>query len=151
MTDQHRATPEQWADQERYSRTGAPFAVCLLELRARVERLEKRHSMSAVYGIVTPKELTPAPGEQWHVRVDGIQQGPATPTRPAAGSLVERVAAAIDHANKTGETDARAAIREVAAWLREQDPEPGPVGRWLGQISTPCGVMADQLEHEANR
>jgi hypothetical protein len=35
--------------------------------------------------------------------------------------------------------------------LREQAPEPGPVGKWLGQISTPFAVMADMLRDEANR
>ena len=74
-----------------------------------------------------------------------------------SGSLVERVAGVFgrDYADQHEAPDdwspeARAAIREVAAWLREQDPEPGPVGRWLGQISTPCTAMADELEHKAS-
>jgi hypothetical protein len=39
MTDQHRATPEQWADQEKWARDDADSS-CILELRARVEAME---------------------------------------------------------------------------------------------------------------
>ena len=78
---------------------------------------------------------------------------------PRSCALVERVQDAIDRAPDAIDKArpdydtamARAAIREVARWLLEQDPEPGVVGRMLGQISTPCGVMADQLMHQANR
>lgn len=78
------------------------------------------------------------------------------PDSTNANSLVNRVTRAIFRsgpllqAPNEAEDQARAAIREVAAWLREQDPEPGPVGRLLGQISTPCTVMADELERKAS-
>ena len=91
MADQHRATAEHWA----YVRTRADDMVAystILELLHRVEALEAA----------------------------------AKPNHPAKpnSSLVERVAAAI-----SGDTDglidlkpeARAAIREVAAWLSEQE------------------------------
>jgi predicted phage gp36 major capsid-like protein len=39
MTDQHRATPEQWETIERYADTSDPYS-CILELRARIEALE---------------------------------------------------------------------------------------------------------------
>ena len=39
MTDQYRATPHQWADQEKWARDDADSS-CILELRARVEELE---------------------------------------------------------------------------------------------------------------
>jgi hypothetical protein len=79
---------------------------------------------------------------------------PATPA--PASSLVQRVAEAIAHKgcfapDEIYGEEARDAIREVAAWLVEQAPEPGPVGRWLGHISTPFAVMADMLREEANR
>jgi hypothetical protein len=45
---------------------------------------------------------------------------------------------------------ARAVILVVAARLREQAPDPGPIGKMLGQVSTPFEVMADVLEQEAN-
>jgi hypothetical protein len=65
-----------------------------------------------------------------------------------ASTLVEMVAGGLPCRDAD---QARAAIRVVAQWLREQDPEPGALGRLLGQISTPCGVMADLLDNEANR
>jgi hypothetical protein len=43
MTDQHRATPEQWAEQEMWVRQrphAAAGSSCILELRARIEELE---------------------------------------------------------------------------------------------------------------
>jgi hypothetical protein len=73
------------------------------------------------------------------------------PSSPA-GSLVERLAHILAPNHPTvARGMARDAIRLVAAWLREQAPEPGPVGKWLGQISTPFAVMADILTREANQ
>ena len=43
MTNQHRATPDQWADQEAWARDDADSS-CILELRARVEALEELHT-----------------------------------------------------------------------------------------------------------
>jgi hypothetical protein len=91
MTKQHRATPEQWADQETWAHNNADSS-CILELRARVEALEAAQ----------PK----------------IRSGPESP-------LVERVADAIaaqaTSAGIVNDRPARAAILEVAGWLREQD------------------------------
>jgi hypothetical protein len=69
-------------------------------------------------------------------------------------SLVERVARhlAYEHdISPNWEDEARIAIREVAAWILEQAPAPGPVGKWLGGVSTPFKVMADMLRSEANQ
>ncbi len=101
MTNQHRATPEHpWAanpeDWQRLyenAHQGMEDSSCILELRARVEALEKAQR---------------------------IRSGPEPP-------LVERVADAIaGEATSAGIVDdrpARAAIREVAAWLNERDIE----------------------------
>ena len=87
MTDQHRATPEQWAMLEEQS---APeYDSTILELRARVEALE------------------------------AAQHAPTT-TDARPGGLVERVVEALaDEFQPSGtwHDEARAAIREVAAWL----------------------------------
>jgi len=40
MTDQHRATPEQWARQDHWTREHRSTASCILELRSRIEALE---------------------------------------------------------------------------------------------------------------
>jgi hypothetical protein len=42
MTDQHRATPEQWAKCEEDARLWSGAFNCILELRARIEALEQR-------------------------------------------------------------------------------------------------------------
>ena len=121
MTDQHRATLEQWDSIERCADGSDPYS-CIIELRARIEALEAAQQK--------------------------IRSGSESP-------LVERVADAIaaqaTSAGIVNDRPARAAILEVAAWLVEQAPEPGPVGKWLGQISTPFAVMADMLRDEANR
>jgi hypothetical protein len=83
------ATPEQWAETEQWAKHGDNSDACLLELRARVEALEVN------------SKPTPNPGQ-------------------IGSSLVERVQDAIhDVEFPHGDDEARAAIREVAAWLRE--------------------------------
>jgi hypothetical protein len=104
MTNQHRATPEQWKYIERYA-YDYTYDACILELRARIEALEAAQQK--------------------------IRSGPESP-------LVERVADAIaaqaTSAGIVNDRPARAAILEVAAWLREKG-----YGSWV------------TLEQEANR
>ena len=148
MTDQHqhRATPEQWARLLEYS--GETDFACILELRARVEALESTqpaHLTGLSDADIKATELEwarTAPG----MRSDDLRAASATNRQQL--TLVEQVA---DGLPCRDADQARAAIRVVAQWLREQDPEPGALGRVLGQISTPCGVMADLLDNEANR
>jgi hypothetical protein len=102
MTKQHKATPEQWA----YAETCAPedFASydCILELRARVEALEAAQQK--------------------------IRSSPES-------SLVERVADAIaaqaTSAGIVNDRPARAAILQVAMWMRKNDRE--DLAYWLEQ------------------
>ena len=76
-------------------------------------------------------------------------------TSPRPRTLVEEVAKSIhpydDIILDLYRHEARAAIREVAAWILEQAPAPGPVGKWLGGVSTPFEVMADMLRSKANQ
>jgi hypothetical protein len=94
MSTPHRATPEQWEHVEICAgmKQQVPWATaaCLLELRARVEALE------------------------------AAQNAPTT-TEHRPGGLAERVARVLrDAPHPLGDwsPEARAAIREVAAWLR---------------------------------
>jgi hypothetical protein len=107
MTKPHRATPEQWESIERYAEDNV-YDACFLELRARIEALEAAQQK--------------------------IRSGPESP-------LVERVADAIaaqaTSAGIVNDRPARAAILEVATWLREQ--------------GTPASGWAMRLESEANR
>ena len=97
MSSQHRATPEQWADCEKFG-SSCYDSSCILELRDRVVALEaaannRQHGKAA-------ERAEPDP----------------------AASLVDRVANAIYEATSLDiEDEARAAIREVAAWLNERD------------------------------
>jgi hypothetical protein len=90
MTKPHRLTPEQWESIEQYAEDNA-YDACFLELRTRVEALEAAQQK--------------------------IRSGPESP-------LVERVADAIaaqaTSAGIVNDRPARAAILEVAAWLREK-------------------------------
>ena len=137
MSKTHRLTPEQWESIERYADDNA-YDACFLELRARIEALEAAQQLHTF----TAGEVAP------------IVVGAASAAAQPADSLMDRVAKAMYDAPNTHEGwrgEARAAILEVAAWMVEQAPEPGPVGKWLGQISTPFAVMADMLRDEANR
>jgi hypothetical protein len=99
MTNQHKATPEQWA----YAETCAPedFAgyACILELRGRVEALEA--------GQQPPQ--------------DKLDRLIALDRDDSTNSLVERVADAIaaqaTSAGIVNDRPARAAILVVAAWM----------------------------------
>jgi hypothetical protein len=163
MTDQHRATPEQWASPADLAFHGDPGTIIdrrLRQLHARVEALEAMATTRS-FKIDTSKwsdeqrqqflgELSEPTTLE---RFTDPRFGAPTPAPAPADSLVERVAMAINPIDGAPLylDEARAAIRVVAAWLREKDPEPGAVGRWLGQISTPCSVIADELERKANQ
>jgi hypothetical protein len=115
MTNQHRATPEQWAYME--ANAWPQMTACLLELRARIEQLE-------------------AAANDRQQDEDAERAAEPAPT----DSLVQQVAEAIFTAEGDGNTEdwrpeARAAIREVAAWLR----------------SVVNNGSAEELEREADR
>jgi hypothetical protein len=114
MTD-YRATPAAWEWLEQFASDPRDIATTILELRARVEALETNSS----------------------ARLTGSNY----PEKPDS-SLVERVADAINsEAGSCFATiEARAAIREVAAWLREHGRGPYP-HIWL----------VEMLEQEAER
>ena len=104
-SEDYKATPEQWEVVGICREEGKvpwPTAACILELRARVEALEAAEN---------------------YRQQDQDAERAAEPA--PAGSLVERMGAAIlkqFESNAGNEAEARAAIREVAAWLKEQAP-----------------------------
>jgi hypothetical protein len=147
MTDQHRATPEQdRADPQAWKNVvvecirGSSAAATILELRSRIEALEAAQLEQAeshrfcTDAIVRRVEALEAPMTE--LRAASAEARPA-------GGLVERVAdilhveAGFRDTGPDGSWDveARAAIREVAAWLR--------AGRMLH--------AAELLEQEADR
>jgi hypothetical protein len=153
----YRATPEQWADAGAFA---SDTRACLLELRARVEALEAaahKHIVetsanilalasrvealeavkcpaSKVYEISKLLKLTPGQAQQ--VRDLLAPNSKPTPNSFQIGrSLVNRVALAIsgiEYGLDNWASEARAAIREVAAWMRENECGYNAV-RWLEQ------------------
>ena len=128
MTKPHRATPEQWESIELYAEDNA-YDACFLELRARIEALEA--------------------AQQPHqdkldrlIALDADDGNPIVMPSSPADLLIDRVADAIGAADDEGLTNmtwsnhSRAAILEVAAWLKEEG------------YST---LQAEALAQEANR
>jgi len=185
MSTPHRATEEQWEIVEicrEEGHTPWPTATCLLELRSRVEALERRcevqlqqlsdlqdrhHRLAGSVRLLErevftdaevpdappPEPLTNVTGKGVTVEGSFYQDGKTyvfkTAAQPApavkeslttapAGSLVERVMVLLGH---HGDGTARAAIREVAAWLRERE----------GRHTHSSVVIAGDLEQEAGR
>lgn len=138
MTD-HKATPEPWQT------NAARWLEAILELRDRVQVLEdaaQKHIVetssnilalasrvepleaaerqaSKVYEISEPLQLTPGQAQQ--LRDLLAPSSKPTPNSSRIGSsLVERIEDALMECVREQGSMARAAIREIAAWLREQ-------------------------------
>jgi len=148
MTD-YKATPEQWEHVHICAgmKHQVPWATadCLLELRDRVQLLEavaQKHIVetsanilaltsrvesleaaerqaSKVYEISKPLKLTAKQQEELNALLRPSSK--PSPNSPQIGSsLVERVEGALMESIKEQGSMARAAIREVAKWMREQ-------------------------------
>ena len=138
MTDQHRATPEQWADAGAFA---SDTRSCLFELRARVEALEGKYETQRLATLEWGKDVDRH--DRWiddHLKrimaleaaANNRQQDKDAKRAAApapADSLVERVAdvfsrdcAGQSKSDDDWKPEARAAIREVAAWLDERYP-----------------------------
>ncbi len=129
MSNQHRATPEQWdyVDVWGVVHDCAPSS-CILELRSRIEALEAMHT-DKLDRLIELDRDDPAMTE---LRAASAEARPA-------GRLVERIADTIG-GGCGWESEARAAIREVAKWLEEQEND-------LYQLSDALNL----LEQEADR
>jgi hypothetical protein len=143
MTD-YKATPEQWAQCEDWVKSSVVGAsdACILELRARVEVLEAashkhivetsanilalasrvesleaaERQASKVYQISKPLKLTLTQAQQVNDLLAPNFKPTPNPSQ-IRSSLVERVEGALIESVKEQGSMARAAIREVAAWM----------------------------------
>jgi hypothetical protein len=157
MSTPHRATTGQWLVLERQAETlGCASSRALLELRARIEALE---AGATCPHIVSSDEGTSycRLAEQTQDKLDRLialdrddptPDAPMTELRAAsaevrpAGGLVERVEEAIITGMVDGDRHAaRAAIGEVAAWLRSEYPRRSGLGI----------AWANLIEQEADR
>ena len=146
MTDQHRATPEEWKNIKNFTSSFRTYS-CILELRDRIQQLEAAQQQlrsklrtgllfktETTYGEasdharrlvrdansipVTVEESFELNGKNYTYK---WQAEPAPSYQPL--TLVEAVinAIAYEHSiNPSWKCEARAAIREVASWLRSQ-------------------------------
>ena len=152
MTDTYKATPECWEWQEKWASKEVPDedSSCFLELRARVEALEAQASNYPPPPVATDEDLWKLWAEFGFAAFRiiynlGIEHGQASSREvaepaPVMGGLVARVIYAICRSNPAGidwYPEARAAILEVAKWMREQ--------------GTPASGWAMRLEQEAGR
>ena len=132
MTDQHRATPEQWNRITDHG--GAASWACILELRARIEALEaaQQDKLDRLIAL-DAADPTPDPAMP-ELRAASAEAQPA-------GGLVERVANAISEGDEPDKwhPEARDAIREVAKWLSEHTDDDA------------SAYWAARLEQEAER
>jgi hypothetical protein len=166
MSTPHRATPEDWEYIRLRAEDGVLLPNCILELRARVKTLEAaqleqaeshRFCVDAIVRRVEALEAAPQDKLDRLIALDAADPTPdpamdelrAASAEAQPAGLLERVAEGIAAADDEGLTNmtwnyhARAAIREVAAWLRENDSE--------CQMGGDAAATAELLEQEANR
>jgi hypothetical protein len=129
MTD-HKATSEQWADAGAFA---SGTRACILELRGRVETLERRcevqqdrHHRLALqvghleYDLVRDEDDLP---QQHCLEAMDPPEANSQPTPnncQIRTSLVKRVHSCIVGEPPVGHMQARSVIREVSEWLRER-------------------------------
>jgi hypothetical protein len=142
MTD-FKATIEQWEDAGAFA---SGTRACLLELRARIEALEaaeqhqdKLDRLFEQAGAAMMVEGTFEHGGETY-RFKGRPEREAAMESAAhpASSLVERVAKGIGSASPwmhSHRDEARAAIREVATWLKQEGIEAWAADRLLEEVN----------------
>jgi len=167
MTEEYKATPEQWFAQELCAPDGDSDSACILELRARVEaleadateqarsqefcidfivqRLEKLEAAKDQLSESPAKPLDEAENDRRFEAAKALIDKPAS--APTGWSLVDRVAGQIGMLAgfDNWSPEARAAIREVAAWMELQQEVP------VGSSTASADYFAAMLREEAER
>ncbi len=150
MSNEYRAVPALWDAAERFGRNTMDMVNCLLELRARVEALEAtQHAHVNLSGLpkAERQQLVKSLGQPASVQPLEPNAKPTPNDRQIRSSLVERVASAIGwfDENVNWKPEARAAIREVIAYLQENYTDTD----WVTAAAV-ASVIAD-LKEEAER
>jgi hypothetical protein len=126
MTDQHRATPEQWAHQDHWTREHRSTASCLLELRARVEALEAAQ-LEAPMTELRAASAEARPGglvervEEAIMNEDWLNNGLDESVCSDDDPNYRYTSAACNSGQSFHTLQARAAIREVIAAAKKAD------------------------------
>jgi hypothetical protein len=149
MTD-HKATPEQWAQVEAWMAIKSEYSACVLELRARIEALEintKQWRIDHFKLANTCGSMAPDRFQFFNSLLPDSDMLKPSPNPSQIGSSLEkRVQLAIytEYARSkgVGYLEARAAIREVAAWVEETQND-----HW----SAVSRILRFELEREAKR
>ena len=122
MAEQHRATAGEWASVKSWASGGVAYS-CILELLHRIEALETKDE-GAWEALAAMRKAGRSADLQIKALIRRAELLEAAQPAKPDSSLVERVAAAI-HPNVCADPnlylhEARAAIREVAAWLEAE-------------------------------
>lgn len=135
--ENYKATPEQWEKCEADAKNWSGSFECILELRARVEQLEADAKADQRETFPTLDRALRNSDKLDRLIAQDRDDAPA-PT----DSLVERVRKALSY---PPEPYARAAIREVTAWLVEEFSEDD------GCINSQISFVIAELRQEAER
>ena len=142
MTNQHRATDEQWAQIKKMAPTG-DYSSCIIELRDRIQQLEAAQQSPSSQLLFKTETTYGEASDHARRLVRNANTSPITvegsfdlggksytykgEAEPAPSSqpptLAQRVARAINDEPFDSDAKARAVIREVVAWLNERDIE----------------------------
>ena len=158
MTEHHRADPKLWATAEKWGANTMDMANCILELRDRIQLLEAAQQAPDPYSgrpssLTDDQRKTAAAAAEAGARcaIEQLRSKPGSwrPAEPAPSphppTLVDRVIHAINPSLtpsfRSDRDEARAAIREVAEWLRSEYPQRQGYGT----------AWANLLDNEANR
>jgi len=132
MTD-YKATPAQWQQIENSQVFNGSFQACVLELRSRVEALEENFEsffestnfcINTIINRLEKLEMEAA------TRDTVAKELKNSPLVEPKRSLIQRVHSCIVSEPECGHMQARAVIREVAHWMREQEGDYSMI-RWL--------------------
>jgi hypothetical protein len=146
MTNQHQATPDEWAQQEDWAnRSAFSDSSCIIELRDRVEALEATQQPRAFTGqVVAPITNQTGPGVALYLDPSERQHGVtsdrliARNTPAPAGSLVERIATDAELCQVYNEKTTLRAVYDLGREHGAAPTRPGPE-------SSPAGSLMDRL------
>jgi len=148
MTDQHRATPQQWERIKQLAKEGWEIQSAIYELCSRIEALEaaQQDKLDRLIALDAADPTFDAAVVECFAKMTELRAASAE-ARPAG--LVERVAHAIGAGcgpDSVWRPEARDAIREVAAWFRMGDNGAGSA--WTVAADVLDAVLKQEASHD---